>query len=228
MSNRIDKLFKDKLSEHKVTPAAQAWTRVQSGLSKKNKIIIVWRIAAVFLLFGTMIGTWFLLNNDDAIRPAQLTRKKEITSPQKDVLGNPVEVAQSTKPKMAQTAKPEKRIVKNLNKKVSQNAIIEPDALNNSELQKEAEGSTVLTEHQLTAQPIKKEKPIVIEFTLESVSTKPVVSVAQTSGEETSGLKKIFDAALDVKNGESDLGIIREAKNQLFALDFRKSKPKRN
>jgi len=226
MSNRIDKLFKDKLSEHKVTPAAQAWTRVQSGLSKKNKIIIVWRMAAVIVLFGAMVGVWYLLDNDDTLKPGQLTEKNEIIAPQKDVLENQVEVTKSTKPEMAQAVKSEKRIVNRENKKDAQNPISENIVLNNSVLQ--AEETPIISESVLLAQSVTNEKPMVIEFTLESVSPEPVVPVAQSMDDETSGLKKIFDAALDVKNGESDLGIIREAKNQLFALDFRKSKPKRN
>jgi hypothetical protein len=73
----------------------------------------------------------------------------------------------------------------------------------------------------------KAEKPIVIEFTLEAITT-DTQQVAQASEEKNTGLKKIFDKALELKNGESDFGSLRDAKNELFALDFRKDKTKRN
>ena len=36
MSNRIDQLFKDSLSEHKAPPSAEAWEKIHSGLIKKK------------------------------------------------------------------------------------------------------------------------------------------------------------------------------------------------
>ena len=86
----------------------------------------------------------------------------------------------------------------------------------------------IITEPILLTQTTKPEKPIVIEFTLESIKKPIVTEVAQANEVENSGLKKILEAARDVKNGESDFSIIRETKNQLFALDFRKEKTKRN
>ena len=66
------------------------------------------------------------------------------------------------------------------------------------------------------------------DMSANKISKEPIIEVAQANEAESSGLKKILETALDVKNGDSDLGIIRDAKNQLFALDFKKDKTKRN
>jgi len=71
----------------------------------------------------------------------------------------------------------------------------------------------------------KTEKPIVIEFTLDPI---PSTKTAIAATEEKPALKKILDKALDIKNGDAELGGLRMAKNELFALDFKKDKSKRN
>ena len=115
-----------------------------------------------------------------------------------------------------------REIKKQIENSTSQNIAVE------NELQKQVEDKVMVTEQERIALSVKKEKPVVIEFTLESISKEPIIEVAQANEAESSGLKKILETALDVKNGDSDLGIIRDAKNQLFALDFKKDKTKRN
>jgi len=230
MSNRIDQLFKDGLSDHKITPSAEAWGKVQAGLTKKNKIIVVWRIAAAFVLFGTLISAWFLLTQEESITPVQLTENTELIVPEKNSSKKPLEqIIESTTPNVAQIIKQEKRKKGNEkgDVKEEQNSRTETIALENIE-ERTVEEIVVVTEPTWIAQIAKTEKPMVIEFTLESIPKEPVIAVAQSAEVENSGLKKILEAARDVKNGDSDLGIIRDAKDQLFALDFKKDKPKRN
>jgi len=86
----------------------------------------------------------------------------------------------------------------------------------------------ISTDPILIAQNAKTEKPMVIEFTLAPIVNEPVTEVTQNDSESSSGLKKILETARDVKNGEADLGIIRDTKNQLLAFDFKKDKTKRN
>lgn len=229
MSNRIDQLFKNKLSEHKVSPSAEAWTKVQSGLSKKNKIIIAWRMAAVFVLMGALVGTWYFLNPNNLNPSAQLTEIKELVTPDNNGIDKPIEsTPEVVKPDLAQTSQVKNRKKRNVNtseKKETQDSKTESLAINNNGLQNQVDEIVNLTESVSITQT---SKPIVIEFTLESISKVTPAAVAQASEAENSGLRKILDAALDVKNGDSDIGIIRDAKNQLFALDFKKDKTKRN
>ena len=79
-------------------------------------------------------------------------------------------------------------------------------------------------------EPAPNRKPIVIQFTLEPMPvnvTEPAVALA-SADDDKSGLQKILEKARDIKNGDSELGSLRDAKNELFALDFRKDKTKRN
>lgn len=220
MSNRIDQLFKGLLGEYKIQPSAEAWTKVQAGLSKKNKIIFAWRLAAAFLLFGSLLGTWFYVQRE----PAQLSETIIVPEVNKEI-----EVAiKPTMEKSLPSQATAKR--KSKSKKEKRVAIVEtiPIAKNTFE-ENEVEQAKVyniatIAEPTLMA---KSEKPLVIEFTLETISTEPIQEVEAATKEENSGLKKILDVARDVKNGDTDLGI-RDAKNQLFAFDFKKDKLKRN
>ena len=180
-------------------------------------------MAAVFVLFGVLIGVWYFLSADETITSSPLTAKKEIEKPIEPIKEN-------TKPNIAQTSKPERRrkeISTDEIKKKIQNSDTENIIKNNLETQKQVEEVTI-TESVLIAQSKIKEKPIVIEFFLPPVAKELTVAVTQTAVETNSGLKKILDAALNMKNGDSDLSSIRNAKNQLFALDFRKDKTKSN
>jgi len=74
----------------------------------------------------------------------------------------------------------------------------------------------------------KLEKPIVIEFTLHPVPARTLVAQIEGDHEKNNGFEKILDKARDIKNGDSELGSLRDVKNELFAFDFRKDKTKRN
>jgi len=231
MSNRIDQLFRDSLSEHKVPPSAEAWDKVRSGLSKKNKFVIPWRIAATLLLFGALASTLYLRNRDELSEPQLLTKTNELVFPEKEGKEKSFESAtQPNRPPILKATKSSvtKVEVNHLPNHTEAEVSTQKVTNENNELENSDQNNVIITEPILLAQTDKSQKPIVIEFTLESIK-KPVVNeVAQLSEEGNSGLKKILEAARDVKNGESDFSIIRETKNQLFALDFRKEKTKRN
>jgi hypothetical protein len=75
---------------------------------------------------------------------------------------------------------------------------------------------------QTTSTPI--EKPIVLEFTLEEVvADQTAVAKAET---KNSGLKKMWDTARQLKNGEGPVNQLLEKKDELFALNFKKEKQK--
>lgn len=230
MSNRIDQLFKNKLGEHKVSPSAEAWTKVQSSLSKKNKLIVAWRMAAVIVLGGVLISTWQLLNNEESGVPALVTTTNDIVVPEETVIEKPAKSISSVAEKKVVQAKPDTRREESESDKLIKNHILITGSIpvNIPEDEIEPEANITTIEPLLIAQSVKPEKPIVIEFTLESIAKEPITEIAQNAPAENTGLKKILEAALDIKNGDTDLGILRDTKNQLFAFDFKKNKPKRN
>jgi hypothetical protein len=66
--DKVDQLFKNKLSDHTLVPSEDAWTRVEASLAKKNKpwfvnarpTVIQWRWAAAILLMGALTVAIYL------------------------------------------------------------------------------------------------------------------------------------------------------------------------
>lgn len=224
--NRIDELFKNKLANHQVAPSADAWQKVEAGLTKKNNAW-VWRLAAALVLFGLLSGAWYLWNNNMETKPELV---QQPASPQKEnpVVVQPEEQKQNlvaeTQPKSETKSK--KRIIK-ANASDS-NKETQPEKVKAEEPLVVAETEVLVAENK--TEPAPARKPIVIEFTLEPLPVnviEPTVALA-SADDDKSGLQKILEKARDIKNGDSELGSLRDAKNELFALDFRKDKTKRN
>jgi hypothetical protein len=223
MNNPIDQLFNKKLGELQATPSAEAWTKVEAGLSKKNNKVILWRMAAVLVLFGLLTATWlYTTETDQETQAISLTEANTESTSTGNELSIPVQ-AETEKKNLQQNEHKSFNKLKTRSTKVAVNTITE-QAKEKEEVALVIDQNIMVTE---TISVTKAEKPIVIEFTLEAITT-DTQQVAQASEEKNNGLKKIFDKALELKNGESDFGSLRDAKNELFALDFRKDKTKRN
>ncbi len=223
MNNRIDQLFKDKLSDHRVAPPTDAWLKVEAGLTKKNSYRIVWRAAAVFVLVGLFITIGIQINR-------QLQKSEQLaeeTNTQNKVIPENVEpviaLPQPTEQPGSFTTLTKRNIKVNDPVTVIEQDQPQPlqDVIENTE-----ETMAQLEVSETVLEPI-QEKPVVIEFTLDPLPTR-TEAIAKADFDKDSGILKILDKALDIKNGESDFGSLRNAKNELFALDFRKDKQKRN
>jgi hypothetical protein len=220
MSHRIDHLFKDKLDEYKVAPSDEAWGRVQAGL-KKNRLIILWRIAAAVVIAAALIG-WLNMNKD-ADLPPELVQKPMQKTPEEIVLpsqpGEPEAkektlLAKQTNPTGAKYRKDEKPV--------------EPVTRTEEHVETGTLPLQAIAEIKPGAEEVKPDKAIVIEFTLPAIVTSDT-QLAGVVKEQKSGLKKFIDTARDVKNGDADVsGGLREMKNELLAFDFIRNKPKRN
>lgn len=225
MNNKVDKLFKDKLEQHSLPPSAQAWEKVEAHLGKKNKMV-VWRAAAALVLVGSVT---FMILNWDRETPKEIAKTEHQESgdksQQSQIKSQETEVRSQDNEKGKQPA-PERSVVKK--KSVvkqadpviteQQLAIVEqPDKLplTNS-------GETVTTPE------IKKEKGITLTYTLPSIKKEqPAVEVAQEEIRKT-GMQRVLEIAREVKNGDSPLAELREAKDDIFALDFKKDKNKKH
>lgn len=224
--NRIDEFFKTKLENHQLAPSADAWQKIEAGLTKKNSAWI-WRLAAAFILFGLLSGAWYLWNNTteepELVQQPESTPQKENLMPvqpeerkQNLVADSKTERKQKTEVKVNASQNKKEHEPEKINTQIEepQVAIVQPDVL-------VAESKVPETTTR---------KPIVIEFTLEAMpvkTTEPAYADA-TADDDKSGFQKILEKARDIKNGESELGSLRDAKNELFALDFRRDKIKRN
>ena len=224
MSNRMDQLFKNKLGDHRLPPSQEAWAKIESGLSKKNNTVILWRAAAVFVLCGLLTSVWFYWQSTQ-------DHTQQLITKQDNDIKNPTQVQESlVDPVEKKENKNQVAIIKRSTR--SQREIITPPK-NNEEVQaaapmKETETELIANLETVSIEPVAKtEKPIVIEFTLDPVPSTTLVTKV-TEAEKSNGFKKILDKAIDLKNGEGELGSLRDAKNELFAFDFKKDKLKRN
>jgi hypothetical protein len=66
------------------------------------------------------------------------------------------------------------------------------------------------------------EKPIVLVYRLEAVEPQRAVESASVP-KENSGLLKVINFARDAKNGDGRMGDLRQAKDELFAFDFKRT-----
>lgn len=224
MSNRMDQLFKNKLGDHRLPPSQEAWAKIESGLSKKNNTVILWRAAAVFVLCGLLTSVWFYWQSTQ-------DHTQQLITEQDNDIKNPTQVQESlVDPVEKKENKNQVAIIKRSTR--GQREKITPPK-NNEEVQaaapmKETETELIANLETVSIETVAKaEKPIVIEFTLDPMPSTTLVTKV-TEAEKSNGFKKILDKAIDLKNGEGELGSLRDAKNELFAFDFKKDKLKRN
>jgi hypothetical protein len=206
------------------TPSAEAWMKVEAGLSKKNnKVISVAHCSCARSIW--IVNSNLALHHRNRSGSTQAISQTEANT-ESTSTGNELSIpvqAETEKKNLQQNEHKSFNKLKTRSTKVAVNTITE-QAKEKEEVALVIDQNIMVTE---TISVTKAEKPIVIEFTLEAITT-DTQQVAQASEEKNNGLKKIFDKALELKNGESDFGSLRDAKNELFALDFRKDKTKRN
>ena len=226
MKNKIDQFFQNKLEAHMLPHGEEAWAKVEANLSKKNNLA-VWRIAAVIFITGALI--WVIIwsqrdtkNNDQLLasknspkdfsikeRPASkispVEKKKDAMSLGKKSPIN-LTISKTNKNKFHQ---------KEVQQTVVETKEIDVAAIHENipeeKINQKATPSTTIAST--------KQKSIKLEFTLEDLaSEQPLATVGE---EKSSGLKKVWDLAREVKNGD---GPVRGIKNELFALNFKKNK----
>ena len=71
------------------------------------------------------------------------------------------------------------------------------------------------------------EKPMVLEYRLDEIKPSPSVTepIQIADEKEKSGFRKVIDFAIDAKNS-SPMADLRDAKDGLFAMNFKKDKSK--
>ena len=227
MNDRIDEFFKARLTDHPMTPPPNAWSKVEANLSKKNKGIVWFRAAAALLFLGLLLATlvWIQSSKIETI-PMNIT--KVDSSHEKEAVIKESNGAEELKPdlksKSRSNAKRQPSLVQvesmpeiknQVQQEIEQPAVVE---VNNK---------IEVTESIAVSQP-KAKKPLVLEFRLEEITTREQITVTEgievADVDSKTGIQKAIGFALDVKNGESPILNLRQAKENLFALNFKKDK----
>ncbi len=236
MENQMDKLFKDKLESHSLPPSEEAWTKVEAKLSKKNNVI-AWRIAAAVLLMGAFLSLFYWSQKSEktvqliiAVKPSQkenkLAQAAQGNSSKKDEpLQTEVKGKEKTSNKVVGKKESSSLVAEQPTQKeenIKTQSIIEERKENAVAVVNETKPEEKLITQATSANKVASttQKPIKLEFTLDNITSEEKI-VATNNEVKNSGLKKVWELAREVKNGE---GPIREIKNELFALNFKKNK----
>lgn len=220
--NKIDDLFKKKLEDLKLDPTGEAWIKLNTNLTKKNKGFVWFSAIAAILLVGILVTSIVWLEKREA---TQFVSEQSQRAPLKSTDENKVMADSVNKTVVAETiviAKVKKK------SKVLNPISVNPTISNGTVM---AENETLATEIQTKetiAEATTREKPLVIEYRLESISPqKKETPIVAEGVEKKNGLQKALEFAREAKNSDSPLGEIRQAKDDLFALNFRKDKQKK-
>jgi len=238
MSNQIDNLFKKKLEAHSMEPGPGAWKKISSSTSKKNKAVIWFRAAAALLLMASAL---WLFNNTTDNRSSEIAKvipekiktdepvvtqkeaDKTISSEENNVTQTPVP---PTKKSKVPTGVPNNEKAKNEKAEPLRIDII------TETLETVAQIDSNEAQDDFKIDPSTPEgtaKPIVIVYELKSYAkTAAPEPEMESLLQKKNGLKKVLDVANNIRTGESSLGGLRQAKEDLFALNFKKEDKKNN
>ncbi len=235
MSNKVDKLFKEKLGAHSLPPSAQAWEKIEANLSKKNKAIVWFRVAAVIALAGAFTFGWVQWNGDTEVNESLVKKTDSVTTQQKVI--QPQLAHKEPKTNLSEQKKSARQKKSNPSTKKEKTQEFVP------EIKKEENPLALITEEKVkeivqpqevtTAPAVAAKKSMKITFNLPALQSQPEVKtetevmVADAPEEKKTTLQKAADVAHDIRSGDV-LGSLREAKNDLFALEFKKDKSKKN
>jgi hypothetical protein len=223
MSSKVDNFFKTKLEEHSLPPSVRSWEKIEANLSKKNKTILWFRLAAAVALMGIFMFAILQWMDKGDVPPTLVLDNKKIESPK-------VEQKESSKRKeTVPNQKPQHKSIatttlKKVKQKEKENFQVEKEELL---ITKKEEP---ITETQITeaTENVASQKPITLTFTLPTIKPKNISQEEQmaVAEEKRTALQKVVETANDIRTGDA-LGDFREAKNELFALEFRKDKSKK-
>jgi hypothetical protein len=229
MRNRLDQLFKNKLSDHALGPSASAWDRVKDRLAKKNNKPLLLRIAAAVLLAGALTTTLFRLSSNDPVSnsPASLSKNEE-SKPNAVKRTNPISPSTlAGKQKIAGQLVSKNKKKRPVEKNYEKVEVITEDQNSAAQflITEEPHSPPLSGSITTVTRPPMEEKPIVLVYRLETIEPLRVVeSPPDPASKENSGLLRVIHFARDAKNGDGRLGDLRQAKDELFAFNFKKDK----
>jgi hypothetical protein len=253
MNQQPDKLFSEKLKGYQRPVPSNAWSRVESGLNKKNTKGLFLKIAAAisFLAVATILlmlnlkrETTTEVANNKKTQPSIQESDKEPSKLQADNASAPEEKVEAKKfPLQEDTATKQtnrkREPGKNQKQKPQPVTAIEPNPslasaeaeVNELPLVIEQENDAVRVQESETVVAVEDKQSrsaVTLVFSAEEVDSKYLdkKSLADATEEEkkTSTLKKLLDKAYDLKHNQDPFGELRQKKNEILALNFKNEK----
>src|ERR1044071_9398011 len=209
MSNKVDKLFKEKLEEHSLQPSAQAWEKVEAHLGKKNKIVLWTRVAAAIAVMGLL--TFVAINwNKCYKQPTKEIVKEQIKNDEgvKEQGEQKVEPAPLAVDKQKEIRK-ERKAQPKVAAPVAEQPVEQVAIVPIPEMVEETVPQVV--------QETKKEKGITLTYSLPALKKQEAPAepvVAEVADPKKKGFERVIEIAKEVKNGDA-LGELRQAKDDI-------------
>lgn len=244
MNQQPDKFFRDKLENHQTPAPTAAWSRIESGLSKKNNAAFWLKIAASFLVVATAAFMLWpgqkesgLVSTHEKGKPAKVdtvkTEKKSVPFETQSVEAenlvaekkktvSPNQKIISPSPRGEKQVPAEERILKSTT----------TDPVTQQETMVVDDTPVETTPNAVAVVEEKKsdEKNIKITITAaesEKFLNKKTLAQATPVEKKASTLQKLLDKAEDLTNNQDPFGDLRQKKNEILALNFRSEKNQR-
>lgn len=239
MNQQPDKLFKAKLENYQRPVPASAWSRIESGLSKKNNRALWLRIAASLLFVALVsVGIHSILKKDD---PKQIVAEHEPIenlTPQSDKNNSasetltPNDKAEIAAKENHKRYSPGKTSITKVDRPVTKNKTkshpetTTPLAETVAESQELTEDESISVDETIAQDDTRKNFKLVIEADQvnEKYLTKRTIAKATSQDDNSSGIKKLLDKANDLKNNQDPFGDLRHMKDEILALNFQSNK----
>ncbi len=243
MTPQPDKIFRDALGQYRKTAPASAWDRIETGLDRRQSNGLWWKVAAGMLL---LLASTFMLWPHPKDAPSVTLIQQDIN--QTELKNNTPLATSALVPKVSETPVrkveliPDKKI-KTLsvrNRSTSQSDVEDVEDVSNEVNEKENVVTTSVPVESITKPDPEVEAASVamateedevdespgrnMIYTAQEVNArfikKDLVSKATPEKNTTSGVKKVIDVAIGLKNNDSLLGDLRQLKNEYLTINF--------
>lgn len=247
MSNRVDRLFENKLREYTVEPSNRAWAQIAETLPKKNNWIVWFRAAAGIAIAGLAVLLWYYTNSSN-VEDSRMAQDLKPTEAKKEIMPNLETNKEQQEAKVSREKEPillahqEEKQTKKIKESDQKAAKVNNSLVNLEEEQSEKPVEvaldvpignnleTILISENSAIEngTTTKNKSIVIVYELKSMKAQENPYELDLTPQKKTGLKKVLEIANEVRTGESPLGGLRQAKEEIFAFNFRKEDKNNN
>lgn len=242
MDQQPDKLFRDKLQGYDSPVPPQAWSRVSSNVGSRHRTTW-WLSAAAVALIGSAAMLLYPLRKESAQlaetatrvppreQPPTINERNETVAEQKQAITKTERVAEERAAGEHPSGKQISARPKRMQAKVEQTqlpVVTLPEPQPVAIAKEESMPPSVIDE--TNAKKNSDRKTITIVFSAKEVNEKYLSKQdpvhATSAEEEASTLKNMLDKAYDLTHNQSPLGELRQKKNEILAMNFRKDKPR--
>lgn len=232
--SQTEKIFREKLENYQRPAPPAAWDRIEQNLKSKNHKLLWFKIAAgvlVLVIAGYLFRTNHFIQPSPSVALVQEPVQKpvEIIIPERVVEIDDIEppgekVVEAAPIVWVRPDKSTPQIVQ-INKPVGEETIIAP--VENLVTSNQADTRKAESE---VNESMAKQKSTVITYSAEEVNARFLRRKSEPEvrqPEPPTGIQKITDVAISIKNNERGIGDLRQMKDEILTLDFLASDDKR-